>query len=83
MARLLLAAALLAGLATCSAVREQGSVVTPKLLKLQEEQAKLDAQWKPVRPRAANRSCLGRRPPAASAPAAPRPCCCSGLRPRP
>ena len=42
--------AVLAGLMQqCSGVREGSSVETPKLQKLQEEQAKRDAEWKPVR----------------------------------
>ena len=47
--RLTAAAALaLASLAVCGAVREGASKQSPKLLKLQEEQAKKDAEWKPV-----------------------------------
>jgi hypothetical protein len=40
---------LLAGLALCSGLREKASVVTPKLLKLQQEQSERDASWNPVR----------------------------------
>eukprot|EP01043_Picozoa_sp_COSAG02_P014310 COSAG02_NODE_588_length_19902_cov_115.928900_13_plen_80_part_00 len=45
-----LALAVLAGLLQhCSGMREGASVVTPKLLKLKEQQAEKDAEWKPVR----------------------------------
>ena len=51
--RLLLAQLVLAVLAVLlqigSGVREGPSVVTPKLLKLKEQQAERDAEWKPVR----------------------------------
>lgn len=48
--QLLVALAVLPGLVQrCSGAREGPSITTPKLLKLQQEQAVRDAEWKPVR----------------------------------
>jgi hypothetical protein len=60
--RLLLAQLVLAVLAGLlqlgSGVREGSSVVTPKLLKLKEQQAEQDAEWKPVREMRCRRECM-------------------------